>query len=152
MTAHSGHAAERRRSCTPPVAESATARINVKRPLLDSKTAKITIARSPLQKTRTSDEQLELEAYLMHIASSTTKTSAGIDSLIAATNKHPKSYTASPPDTLAIVQNLVRISNAKRCIEIGVYTGDQLIQLQLSLSTSACSVQDNCLNRFYLQG
>ena len=85
--------------------------------------SKITIARTPLERTRTADEQNDLEAYLQFIGGSPALQSKEIGQLLQATNNHPKAYTASPADTLAIVQNIVRLSNAHRCIEIGVFTG-----------------------------
>ena len=85
--------------------------------------AKITLTRSPLQQTRTQEQQNELEAYFRHISSSALKDCPAIDHLLQATIQLPTAYMASPADTLAIVQNIVRLSNASRCIEIGVYTG-----------------------------
>lgn len=84
---------------------------------------KITLARSPLQQTRTQEQQNELEAYFRHISSSALEDCPAIDELLQATTRLPTSYMASPADTLAIVQNIVRLSNARRCLEIGVYTG-----------------------------
>ena len=90
--------------------------------------SKITIARTPLQRTRTADEQNDLEAYLGLIGGTPALHCEVVGDLLRATNNHPKAYMASPADTLAIVQNIVRLSNAHRCIEIGVFTGVQHIR------------------------
>ena len=81
------------------------------------------IARSPLKRTRSAQKQHDLEAYLRHIGGSALYKFSEIESLVRATSEHPNSYMASPPDTLAVVQNIIRLSSAKRCLEVGVYTG-----------------------------
>ena len=103
--------------------------------------SKITLAHSPLTRTRTAEEQSALEVYFKHISSSALTDCPQIENLLRATMEHPKAYTASPPDTVAIVQNIIRMSNAKRCIEVGVFTGTaaRLKDLQiLVLSESTC--------------
>ena len=92
-------------------------------PSVAAPSGKITLARSPLQQQRTQDQQNELEAYFRRISSSALEDCPAIDNLLQATNQLSSSYMASPADTLAIVQNVVRLSTAKHCIEIGVYTG-----------------------------
>ena len=84
---------------------------------------KITLVRSPLQQTRTATQQSELEAYFKHISGSALNSCPALADLLQATSGQSRAYMASPTDTLAVVQNIVRLSNAKRCIEIGVYTG-----------------------------
>lgn len=99
---------------------------------------KITLVRSPLQQTRTATEQSELEAYFKHISGSALNNCPALADLLQATSGQSRAYMASPTDTLAVVQNIVRLSNAKRCIEIGVYTGVVVFNNAGSLAQTKC--------------
>ena len=77
---------------------------------------KITIARSPLKRTRSVQEQNDIEAYLRHIGSSALYNFSAIESLVRATSERSNPYMASPPGTLAVVQNIIRLNVALRLV------------------------------------
>lgn len=46
---------------------------------------------------------------------------------LQASLQHPRAGMCSPPDSVAVLQQLLRLVGAKKVIEVGVFTGEMVI-------------------------
>jgi len=56
-----------------------------------------------------------------------------LQALQAASLQHPRAGMCSPPDSVAVLQQLLRLVGAKKVIEVGVFTGYTALGMALAL-------------------
>ncbi len=68
-----------------------------------------------------------------YIVAHSVREPAALAAIHDATATHPYAYMQMPPESAQFLQLLVRLTNARRCIELGTFTGYSAVALALAL-------------------